>query len=291
VLLTRAAGQSQPVTARLALGTYEHRKEMPALVEMTVAGRSFGAVALSKKNGKGDLQAEQVTALLEALHGSGDIEFTSGPHKWRVSSAGASAVLLRMDEAQGRIGTVGAVVRKGPASEERVLPAVAKQVVRAAAAITSPAPSTTLAKAILRKIKDPGDRCDGLTEATEAPRIWRLADHKVLVSIRCWEAGYNQGYGFWVANDQEPFKPVVVATDAADFDANSSSIFAVQKGRGFGDCVSTERWVWDGTRFVHAEEATSGACRLVTPGGTWALPSFVTDVVEPVTKEAGGQPK
>ena len=40
------------------------------------------------------------------------------------------------------------------------------------------------------------------------------------------------------------------------------------KGRGLGDCVSTETYAWNGTEFVLAEEKDTGLCRGF-PGGAW----------------------
>jgi hypothetical protein len=40
------------------------------------------------------------------------------------------------------------------------------------------------------------------------------------------------------------------------------------KGRGLGDCLSTETYAWNGTEFVLAEEKDTGLCRGF-PGGAW----------------------
>jgi hypothetical protein len=161
-----------------------------------------------------------------------------------------------------------------------VLPALPKPVVRAAA-IDGTAPGEALAIAVLRSLRKAPEGCQGLNETAEPPKIWRLDAHRVLVSARCWLAAYNEGYGFWVANDRPPYKPLAVTTDGTEFDPQRSRILAMQKGRGLGDCFGIDHWVWDGARFVHTEEATTGMCRLVAAGGPWMLTSLVSEVLPP----------
>ncbi|HCA3435456.1 TPA: DUF1176 domain-containing protein, partial [Salmonella enterica subsp. enterica serovar Ball] len=55
-------------------------------------------------------------------------------------------------------------------------------------------------------------------------------------------------------------------------------IFLGQKGRGLGDCWGSASWVWDGETFRKSREATTGMCRYLRLGGTWDLPTWVTDV-------------
>ncbi|HET8745106.1 MAG TPA: DUF1176 domain-containing protein [Ramlibacter sp.] len=280
VLLVREAGPARPVTAQVALGTSEEGKSAPpAQVELTIAGQSLGAVALQAGEAVGTLQPAQVAALLQALLRNEEIAFVAGPQRWRLSDDGAAAVLLRMDDIQGRLGTRGALVRKGSRGEQGVLHPLPKPVVQAAA-VGQPA-STSLAIAVLRTLrKAPGD-CPDLKEPGEAPKAWRLQGHKVLVSARCWVAAYNVGYGFWVAADKPPYTPVTITTSGTVFEPERSRILAMQKGRGLGDCYAIEEWVWDGARFVHTEESTTGMCRLVAAGGPWMLTTLVSEVLPP----------
>jgi hypothetical protein len=285
VLLTRPAGAGQAVAAQVALGSYEESTtlRLPNKVDLTIGGRSFGAIALKDDDGTGMLDAAQVAALVQALLRSDEIAFVAGKERWRLSDAGAAAVLLRMDDVQGRVGTTGALVRKGSRGEQGVLPALPKPVVRAAA-LHGPAVGEALAIAVLRSLGKAPEDCQALNETAEPPKIWRLDAHRVLVSARCWMAAYNEGYGFWLANDRRPYKPVEVTTDGTDFDPRLGRIVSMQKGRGLGDCFSIDHWVWDGASFVHTEEATTGMCRLVAPGGPWMLTTFVSEVVPPAGK-------
>ena len=183
-----------------------------------------------------------------------------------------------MDEVQGRLGTPGAVVRKGGRPEDAVLSATAQ----AGGAHHGPAAGTRrgrrLVAAILPKLRPSPEICPDYSEPAEPAKIWRLDGRKMLFSMRCWLAAYNTGYGYWVVNDKPPYQPVLVTTDGTDFEPETSRIVAMQKGRGPADCFSTQHWVWDGVRFVPTESGTTGLCRGVTAGGPWDLPTLVTDV-------------
>jgi hypothetical protein len=52
-------------------------------------------------------------------------DWTADGTTWTVSTSGANAVLLKMDEFQGRLDTPGALVRKGSKPESNVLPPLA----------------------------------------------------------------------------------------------------------------------------------------------------------------------
>jgi hypothetical protein len=285
VLLTREAGARRPVSAQVTIGTYDDGKATPppAQVDLVVGGRPRGAVALKADEGVGTLDTSQTAALLQGLLRSEEIAFVAGPQRWRLSDAGAAAVLLRMDDVQGRVGTTGALVRKGANAEAAVLPALPKPVVRAAA-ITGPAPREALAIAVLRSLRKVPDDCPDLKDTAEPPQAWRLDAHRVLVSARCWVAAYNTGQGFWVANDKPPYRATAVTYSGTEFEPERSRILAMQKGRGLGDCFAMDQWVWNGARFVHTEEATTGMCRLVAAGGPWMLPTLVSEVVPPADK-------
>jgi hypothetical protein len=97
-----------------------------------------------------------------------------------------------------------------------------------------------------------------------------------LLSALCWRAAYNEGYGYWVIDNQLKGQPVLVTISGSDYD--KGEITNVQKGRGIGDCMSQESWVWDGQSFRKSYDGGTGMCRYIHAGGTWDLPTLVTDV-------------
>jgi len=254
-------------------------------LSLRINERPVGQVTIAKNSLVASLTSKQVAALLAALGRTSRIELTTGDATWLLSDKGAAAVLLKMDEFQGRIGMLGALVRKGHKDEGAVLPAV-QVPVATAASLPKPLPedqhiarkySGALIEAIRTTLKE--DDCPGLTEAEgESAELTatRLSDIKMLISTKCWMGAYNIGYGFWVINSSPPYRPILVTTSGSD--QSNGTISASHKGRGLGDCWNTEAWTWDGEQFVRTEESSSGMCKLMAPGGAWSLPTIITKI-------------
>jgi hypothetical protein len=284
VLFTRAAGPHTPVSGKVAIGEDDSMPSgyTPAMVELRIDGKALGKVSLGKKDGVGKLDAAQVQALLAALRHTSRIEFVAGKRIYRLSGAGASAVLLKMDDFQGRVGTPGALVRKGNKPESSVLPPVpAPQI--AVPRLDPPQPgdkalaadkSGELHRALLKTLKGPetdDNYCDQLNSKSELT-VSRLTGGKLLVSADCWTAAYNLGSGYWVIDGHAPFHPVLVTNQATSDE--KGIIYATQKGRGIGDCLGFDTWYWNGGAFVHGVSGTTGQCKGFG-GGAWDLPTLV----------------
>lgn len=120
VLLTRVAGPDQPVAAQVQLGHYEEKAaQLPTQVQMTVDGRSLGSVSLARDSATGRLTPAQTAALMSALLSRGKVAWSARSQTWQLSGNGANAVLPKMDEVQGRLGTPGALVPKGSRPETK----------------------------------------------------------------------------------------------------------------------------------------------------------------------------
>ncbi|PQO95892.1 DUF1176 domain-containing protein [Massilia phosphatilytica] len=283
ILLTRAAGPNQPVTVELQLADDE-RRPAPAQLAMTVDGRALGIVRTDPKMSTLMLTEPQVRALLPALLKDGRIAWTGKGTTWTIPTAGANAVLLKMDEFQGRLETPGALVRKGSKPESNVLPPLPAPEILAGAVIQDKNPIKLTAaqtrdiKAALRKTVKDGD-CELLDSTSETAgqlEVRRFTKDKLLVSHTCWIAAYNTGDGYWVVDTKPPYSAVLVTTSATDYD--DGVITSFQKGRGIADCVATATWTWDGRTFAQTSDKTTGMCRQITPGGAWDLPTLVTHV-------------
>jgi hypothetical protein len=296
VLLTREAGPNQPVTGQLMIGEYGENPALKALpaefkATMRVNQRSLGDIVIRKDSLVAELSDKQVAALLAALPRASDIAWQAGKHRWSLSDQGAAAVLLKMDEFQGRVGTRNALMRKGPRNDDQVLPPLPVPVV-IAAPLANPLPgdeqlagkrAAALRKALLPTVSAKADQgfCDDLE--AEAPAdgeptftIRRLTRSHLLVSTQCWRGAYNTGYGYWVVQDAPDLRPVLVTTSGSE--DSDDTITASHKGRGIGDCLSSETWTWDGKRFVRTDASSTGLCRLLAAGGGWHLPEVVMTV-------------
>ncbi|MDB5957233.1 DUF1176 domain-containing protein [Ramlibacter sp.] len=284
VLLTREAGRGHAVTGQVMLGPLDASSAKLPPLTLQIGGKALGPLAVTGAEEAAVLSPPQVAAVLDALVHTADIAVAGGGQRWHLSGAGAAAALLKMDEAQGRLGTPGAVVRKGTRREDAVLPPLPKPAVQAVALPPAHARDARLVATILPRLRPSPKICPDYSEPAEPAKIWRLDGGKLLFSMRCWLAAYNAGYGYWVVNDKPPYQPVLVTTDGTDFEPETSRIIAMQKGRGPADCFSMEQWVWDGARFVHTASGTTGLCRGVTAGGPWDLPTLVTDVRPPADR-------
>lgn len=293
VLFTRKAGAGTAVAGQVTLGDGWADSMLDALpaqfrVALWIDGKSYGERTVGKTALQADLTAAQVAALLKALTRDTEIEFRAGKTVWALSDSGAAAVLLKMDEFQGRIGTVGAVYRKGKQAETRVPPPLPAAIVKAVPlAPAKPGDARFIAqhgdalRKALRSVTDE-DSCGDLHETGEetsdeerALDVVRLTKTKLLVSTRCWLAAYNAGSGYWIVNDTAPYRPELVTADATDFEGGTLS--STQKARGLGDCWGSEQWTWNGTAFVQTSASSTGMCKGFA-GGAWELPTLVTQI-------------
>ncbi|WP_426337141.1 DUF1176 domain-containing protein [Pseudoduganella sp. R-31] len=288
ILLTRQAGPGQQVSGQVMLGHYDEREaiaHMPAKfkLELWINDTATGSLEFARETFVAELSQAQIAALLAALPQHATVELKRGDELWgEISDAGATAVLLKMDEYQGRVGTPGAVVRKGSRPESSVPPAVAKpKFLPAPTAMTQQADSRFVDRhrknlvAALRTSVKPDD-CEELfdDEMLYSLKAVRLTSNQMLVSMRCWIAAYNAGAGYWVVNDKPPFRPVLVTTTGSDY--ASGKISEMHKGRGLGDCWTYKTLRWNGKQFQLTAASTTGMCQAIAPDGTWHLPTVVT---------------
>ncbi|MBB3121993.1 DUF1176 domain-containing protein [Pseudoduganella violacea] len=290
VLLTRKAGPQQPVRARLQLGDATDEPAIAQLrpdakLQLRIDGKPQGMLALGQDGVSAEIPAPQLAALLNALKGDGRIVWSSGEFEWELSGKGAAAVLLKMDEFQGRLGTPGALMRKGGKSEAQVLPALAVPVLKVPFMAQQQAVTVELSAAqqatLIGELRKPEwkEDCEmeeELGSSGRPLRIVRLSESRLLVSAQCWLAAYNFGEGYWVINTKAPFNPVLVTTSGNEY--MGGVISASHRGRGLGDCWSREDWAWDGQQFHATGKLTTGMCRMISLGGPWELPTLVTEV-------------
>lgn len=283
VLLTRQAGAGTAVTGEVMQAEVEDSAIPADKLTLWVNNQPAGGVKPGKENGS--LSARQVQDIIAAVKGSGKVEFKGGPEPFVLSGDGAYAVLLKMDDVQGRLGTPGALTKKGNKPESSVLAAVPASVIQKVKPQPSPErPLTTPERAVLQPkllaTLTEDDACDRIQPSedyeAETLSLTSLDSTHALISGLCWRAAYNEGYGYWLIDSKLEGNPVLVTVSGSDY--HEGEIFMSQKGRGLGDCWGSESWVWDGETFRKSREATTGMCRYLRLGGTWDLPTWVTDV-------------
>jgi hypothetical protein len=192
-----------------------------------------------------------------------------------LSLDGLSAALLFIDDAQGRLGTRGALLRRGDKPESAVPAAPRLPVLQAASTPRglSDADARRLV-AQVRRLQAPAlakADCDE-PPPSDADQAWPLTNDDALVHLGCWMGAY-QGSGllFRVPRTQ-PAKAVRVLLPAmpgepprdvvtnADYAPATAQLSHYAKGRGLGDCGEIASWTFDGRDFVLAELTSMDLC-------------------------------
>ncbi|MEQ9915741.1 DUF1176 domain-containing protein [Pectobacterium aroidearum] len=283
LLFTRHAGQNTPVTADLMLAEVYQAIPKGTTLTLTVDDVDKGPLTSTGDN-LWQLNEKQIAVVLQALKGSGKVAFRHNGVVSELSGAGAYAVLLKMDEKQGRIGTTDSITKKG--NKSGALPAVTAPVIYAAVTKQEPSRNLTDAEqsAIQKKLlKTLNTDCDSFPsqdyQKAEPIELTPLNDSLSLISTLCWRAAYNEGYAYWVIDNAMQTQPQLVTTDGTDYE--NGEITSAHKGRGLADCMSYESWTWDGKTFQQSSASITGSCRMIQLGGTWDLPYWTTTVVKP----------
>ena len=273
ILLTRPAGPGTAVEIDLQVGGEKDVRGPLSLKAGTAEVRDLGTEVARLS------QAQARSLLPQLMRAEQAVVTSAGGARWVVSLLGLNAVLLKMDEAQGRVDTPGALVKRGGKAESSVLAALPVPVVKAVRPAGARPGDAALATRIFPTLdlREPKESCNqaGRIDAS-AISVDRLTDARVLVTLACGVGAYNEQSFVWIADDKPPY--AARSLDATgDLDAKDGSLTSVQKGRGIGDCVWLEEAHFDGQRFVRSHEAGDTLCRGFA-GGAWNLPRYVTRV-------------
>ena len=288
LLLTRAAGAGAPLQGEISLAAAPYGEDgppLPASVKLLLNGRSLGPVALDE-NGQGELTPAQLEALIDALQAKhADIRFSGGGTQWRLSDAGAAAVLLRLDAQQGRINSPSALIKKRRGNGPVTVSPLPVPVIRAAQVAPSepsfiPAGSADFQR--ISRLLDPEEECE--IWENDDPRessmtVHRLDDHFRLVSKLCNRGAYNTTFRYGLFDSALQELQQLLGDEDPLNDYEDGTISGNHKMRGLGDCWVRTSYVWTGERFMRSSVSDSGLCKGV-PGGSWELPTFVSEVKE-----------
>lgn len=292
VLLTRSAGPDQRVSGQVTFAQTDRDIPPDATVRLLIDDQDRGTLD-AKDDSHFRLDSTQTAVLIQALEHESRIEISLNGARKPLSSAGSSAIFLKIDEFQQRLGTADALLRKGDADDSNTLNALPAPEIIAAPTLHNAQPEPLTAKQRQRFLPELipllNSRCDDWQNKdipAQERQITATAIDKShwLIQALCWRAAYNDGYAMWVVDNAPLAKPQPVSTDASSYADGTIAFF--NKGRGIADCVSGEERVWDGKAFVQSLKYTTGMCREITPGGTWMLPTFVSQVRPKQQKDA-----
>jgi hypothetical protein len=184
-----------------------------------------------------------------------------------ISLAGGSAGLRYIDAMQGRSGTVTAVVAKGAKPADTVPAAPATPMI---AAITPSGTAASLTKAQIDSLRKAAS-CDDAA-GDDSADYSALGGGKTLLMMSCSAGAYNVTSNLYIIQGGVVTPAKVDAQSGfgiddsgtpgvvnGDFDKGVLTSYA--KGRGLGDCGSSQEFVWDGDRFRLSKQEDMGECR------------------------------
>ena len=189
------------------------------------------------------------------------------------SLAGAAAAFLYMDERQGRLGTVGALRRKGARPDSAVpAPPPLPRIVQPRPGSTPPRTLTSPAAA--RLIGPENAVCED-AHGPVRPRAVRLdATHSLaLIEHPCGNGAYNIMSSAFIVDEAGRAAParfdVAPGMDGepghilvnADWNVGALRLTDFVKARGLGDCGGRGAYAWDGARFRLVRQESMGECR------------------------------
>ena len=291
ILLEREAGASTRINGYIELDYTEYTDKLKNDILKMSIGNKIYVVNVSKK-----LKQLHTDILVNALAKEKEILFLYGDkYKWVFSQSGSFASMLKMDDYQKRIDTIGAIYKKGNKNENNVLKSKSIPIVNVPEIYpileNKKIPELTLATKNRQLLQDllsvyyedivnENTECwTDKEEARKSLKVYRLTDKLAIASQVCWIAAYNFADAFWLINLKPPFVPKYITYGNSFFvDADGvASISNSHKGRGVGDCWSNNKLVWNGKDFVEILNSTTGLCRGFA-GGAWKLPTLIKKV-------------
>ena len=201
----------------------------------------------------------------------------SGADLGAASLNGASAALRYIDSEQGRAGSRGAVIAVGPkmaTAKKTVLPVITVKKITP----TDVLPDASALVALSESSPCAAERF-GSTEDTAYSLGTGPKGAQALVLLNCGAGAYNFSTGVYIGQADKAgkwtFAPAAFDYGAtgfsddskipilvnSDWDATTQTINSYAKGRGLGDCGSSESWIWDGTSFRLTTATIMGECR------------------------------
>ena len=287
ILFTRAAGENAAVEGKLTIlpfGEADRDVQVGQDIEIWLNGKSLGKVKHISDDAPDKLTEEQTKALLNGLKKESEIRLTYGKTTLKVSDKGAAAAMLKMDEFQQRLNTPSALIRPGQEKHAVLAPKVEPKI----DAVSVKNRKTIELKhgekqfnhvlALLRK----ANSCDDEDITSQDITLYPLTQNKVLAEALCVRGAY-QGTNYYAVLDNKLSKVEQVLAEQynrAEYDEKQGYAFVrgTYKGRGIGDCWSSQDAVWNGKIFIRTSEWTTGSCKGF-PGGAWQLPTFVSDII------------
>ncbi|MEN2428312.1 DUF1176 domain-containing protein [Chromobacterium vaccinii] len=277
LLLTREAGPGGKLNAQLDVADPDDGKVGKLTLQV-------GKLKWANIGPEQVFSPAQTAQLLAAMLDADEVALADGKHQWTLSLSGLKAALLKMDDLQGRIGTPGALVKKGCKPESAVPAPQAPPLLVPQQPPAAKPGDQALLPAILKQLRAANKECWNELPDEEHPDtgLYRLSANQVLALRECGRGAYQGDYKVWISGDAPPFRPREIKLRGEDgketflmnavFDKGVLSSYA--KGRGIGDCGGGASWAWTGKDFQLMSAQEAPQCRGI-PGGV-SLRTWVT---------------
>ena len=269
--IAREAGAGALVRARLKVETANGARTGP--FRLVADDKTLMAVAADA-----DLDAKAFVRVLPSLLERPSVEVDFDGERYTLSLEGLKAALLKMDDLQGRIGTHGALVRKGLQDEHGVPPPLPAFLPHPAPNFALKSTDPALLKLVLPTLAADCNVAvsDGVDGADVA--IHRVSDDQVIVLRECQRGAFQSGYAAWLVDDKPPYGAHRLDYPQADgssrplamnaqWEGNGGSLRSISKGRAENDCGGDAFWTWTGRALELYNAHEAPLCRGMLGGG------------------------
>lgn len=237
-----------------------------------IDGRRMAAV--EPRSEEPDVILANPTAAVAALTAGRQMTLSLGSEVQPMELSGATAALLWIDERQGRLDTVTALVRRGTRPASAVPAAPSLPTVTAAPPISQAGYGLT-AQRLPATIETLPETRECRADTEFSPEIQkeiqsaRLDARTELWGVPCFAGAYNFGTRYFLSglNGSGPRAltfsgtgdPRDILTNAG-YSPETRTLSQFAKGRGLGDCGVTSSWIWTGQAFVLSQESVMVNC-------------------------------
>ncbi len=287
VVVTRPAGASATLTLDMRSSTLKSGR-----YQLRVDGKLVMDAVVDIEDQPIKLSGANALKLLRAMARGSQIRLQTqnGTQIGKASLSGASAAFRYIDAKQGTVGPKYAIVvtsGKPKAGRKPLLPVITARKITPDNVLPDTAALVALSEGspcAAERFESTQDTAYSLGNDSSGPRA--------LVLLNCGAGAYNFSSGIYTGRRDtkgkwtfEPAKFDFGATGFTDeskfpilvnagWDAETQTISSFAKGRGLGDCGSSESYVWDGQMFRLTSASFMGECR----GSNDWIPTWRADV-------------
>lgn len=264
--IEREAGPNGAATATIATESAFTARDLA--IDGKPLALDMSAWTLTTEDGDGSTLTTDDPAAIRALVARLRVGAMLSAGGAEIPLDGITAALLRMDDRQGRVGGVTALIRPGPrpAGDVPAPPAIPRIARRPIAARLSAGEADRLIARVRTEQAALFEKegCQEMPGAMTAEAN-ALNDMQAIVFVPCIMGAYQgSSLAFIVPRGKGASRQLILPTpylgaDAesanlsyfteAWFDAEGGTISTAAKGRGLADCGTSASWIWDGAAF------------------------------------------